>query len=732
MGNLASGFRTQLTSLRFIRKKLQNNLSISTQLSLRVALARVKRVVSIVSGAPASLVRRSASPAKPQAIADDSFKTLPDTAIDERLLSERQTALSERKEIKSSIIIPVFNKAQFTNHCLHSLLNEIDLRDTEVIVVNNGSTDQTAQLLVQIGDCLRVVKNQENLGFVDACNQGAAIARGEFLVFLNNDTEVLPGWLKLLEKTAEQRPSVGAVGSLLLYPDGSIQEAGALVWRNGEAHHYGWRESQDDRRFNFAREVDYCSAASLLIRRKLFEQLGGFDRRFAPAYYEDVDLCFGVRSLGFKVMYQPASRLVHYEGVTAGADTSKGIKQFQIINRVKFVAKWHELLEREQLPKDLKRLTEASSRNRDWPRIIVFDERIPSPDRDAGSLRMFLILKTLGKWSQVIFVPIYRPKDLDYERALWKEGIQTADAVDYGRLLRNESVKAAIVSRPRPAAALIHRIRRANPRVRVVFDMVDTHFIRLQREYEVSGNAHALREAQHYRKLERRLAQASDLVWCASPEDKEVMEREVPGRRIEVVPTIHELRDRGKAFADRQDLLFIGNLAHRPNEDAILFFMREVYPRIQQALPNVRLDIIGDNASPETIAFDSETVRVKGHVSDVEPYLRERRVFVAPLRFGAGIKGKIGESMSYGLPVVTTSVGAEGFGLTNEVNVMIADAPADFAAAVVRLYSDKELWERLAANSHRHIEQNFTPEVIAETINGSIKATVLLESSERP
>jgi O-antigen biosynthesis protein len=723
--------------LHFIKKKLQENLSISAKLSLRTVVARSKGALLFVTGLPVRLAQRTVEIISgrrlqlPGNLAGKSHSSAPLSLAENisadatrLLLTKSRKELTAPGEIRVSIVIPVFNKAEFTLNCLHSLLHEIDLRGTEIIVVNNASTDRTAEILAQFSDLVRVISNEENRGFVDACNQGAAVARGKFLVFLNNDTEVLPGWLNNLEETAEQSPSVGAVGSLFLYPDGSIQEAGAIVWRNGEAHHYGCGASADDRRFNFAREVDYSSAASLLIRKDLFDRLGGFDRRFAPAYYEDVDLCFGVRSLSYKVMYQPASRLVHYEGVTAGADTSKGIKQFQISNREKFVTKWHEVLEREQLPKDLKRLTEASKRNRDWPRIIVFDERIPTPDRDAGSLRMFLILKTLAKWSHVIFVPINRPKDLDYERALWKEGIETADAVDYRRLLRNENVKTALVSRPGPAAALIHRIRRANPRVRVLFDMVDTHFVRLQREYEVSSNAHARTEAQRYRKLERRLARASDLVWCASPEDKEVMKREVPGCRIEVVPTIHELHDCGKPFADREGLLFIGNLAHRPNEDAILFFIREIFPRIRQAFPNMQLDIIGDNPSLEISAFNSETVRIEGYVPDVEPYLRERRVFVAPLRFGAGIKGKIGESMSYGLPVVTTTMGAEGFGLVHEHNAMIADTPEDFAAAVARLYSEKELWQTLAANSHRHIEQNFTPQVISKTIDSSIKATV--------
>jgi glycosyltransferase involved in cell wall biosynthesis len=379
------------------------------------------------------------------------------------------------------------------------------------------------------------------------------------------------------------------------------------------------------------------------------------------------------------------------------------------------------LLAAPRLARKSKPVTDTGSRKRDWPRIIVFDERVPSPDRDAGSLRMFLILKTLAEWCQVVFVPFNRPQSADYESALWKEGIETADAVDYRKLLKNKNVKAAIVSRPSMGAALIHRIRRVNPRVSIIFDMVDTHFLRYQREYEISGEAAVLAEAERYRKLERKLAQQSDLVWSASSEDKGVMEREVPGKRIEVVPTIHELRDHGEAFTARADLLFIGNLAHRPNEDAVLFFMNEVYPQIRELLPNVRLDIIGDNPSRAITAYDSDDVRVRGYVPDVEPYLEKRRVFVAPLRFGAGIKGKVGEAMAHGIPVVTTSIGAEGFGLTHRLDVMIADDPQSFAKAVAELYSQRELWETIARKARQRIEKHFTPEVIAKTINNSLR-----------
>jgi GT2 family glycosyltransferase/glycosyltransferase involved in cell wall biosynthesis len=721
-----------LTSpLHFIKKQLQDKLSISAKLSIRMLGAGINSSLAFVVELPARLTKRIGEIAEGRGLKTSNAYSIDSPTLTNdvadyataHLLAKGRAELDDRKEIKSSIVIPVFNKAEFTLHCLHSLLKEIDLRETEVIVVENASTDDTPDMLSKFKDVIHVIRNEENRGFVDACNQGAAAARGAFLVFLNNDTEVLPGWLRSLEETVQDNPATGAVGSLLLYPDGSIQEAGAIIWNNGEAQHYGWSASPDDRQFNFAREVDYCSAASLLIRRELFEQLGGFDRRFAPAYYEDVDLCFGVRALGFKVIYQPASRVVHYEGVTAGRDVRTGIKHFQLTNRQHFVEKWRAVLERDHQKKNLKRLSQAA-RRLPGPIVLVFDERIPSPDRDAGSARMFMILKALAQWSHVVFVPLNRPQGIEYEEALWRAGIETADAVDYRRLLRRPNVQAAIVSRPSVAEAMIPRIRRANKRVAVVFDMVDAHFIRLQRESQISGDAKILREAERYEKLETRLARASDLIWCNSSADQAVMQTSAAGKRIEVIPTIHALHDRGKPFSERRDLLFVGNLAHKPNADAVHHFMAEIFPLITASLPDIKLFIVGDNATAEFHAHGSENVRVTGYLSDIEPLLHSCRVFIAPLRFGAGVKGKVGEAMSYALPVVTTSIGAEGFGLTDGLNAMIADTPKPFAMAVVRLYSDQDLWERVAENSWRVVAENFTPGKIAETINNSIKETV--------
>ncbi|MEP6742091.1 MAG: glycosyltransferase family 2 protein, partial [bacterium] len=240
--------------MRFIKKKLQDNLSVSSKLFLRALFANAKRTTSYAVNVPFEFAQRVIEVAAPK-LSTRSYSLepyqLPEIEVVPvaSLLAQTVSAALKSEDLKTSIIIPVFNKAEFTLGCINSLLQEINLNETEIIVVDNASTDETPEMLSILGDLVRVIRNEENRGFVDACNQGAAVARGQFLVFLNNDTKVLPGWLDHLLTTIENRRSVGAVGSMFLYPDGSIQEAGAIVWNNGEAHHYGWSALPGDRRF---------------------------------------------------------------------------------------------------------------------------------------------------------------------------------------------------------------------------------------------------------------------------------------------------------------------------------------------------------------------------------------------------------------------------------------------------------------------------------------------------
>lgn len=624
------------------------------------------------------------------------------------------------RPLRTSIVLLCYNEIELTFQCLRSLLREVALDHTEIIVVDNASSDETKRVLSYFGAAIRTIHLDANVGCVGGYNEGARAARGEYLVFLNNDTVVLPGWLESLVETADKDPQAGAVGSMFIYPDWTLQEAGGIIWRSGEAFPYGRGKSPEDPRFNFSREVDYCASASLLIRRDLFERLGGFDARYAPISYEDADICCGVRSLGYKVIYQPGSRILHVEGATAGRGVRTGFRQQQLLNQEKFRAKWHETLERDHFAQGSV-LTERAADRRAGPAVLVVSDRVPTPDRDAGSARMVFTLDLLARWCRPVFVSLSKERWPEYERQLWKLGVQTIGSAHFLDLAGRGTFEVAILSRPHVAEALLPALRSVDPSLKIIFDMVDASFIRLEREYEVTRDERTAQEARHYRELELRLARASNLVWCASPEDKRGVAAEVPEVRIEVIPTIHPLHQRGRSFAEREHLLFLGNLAHRPNADAVHHFVRDIFPAVKRALPGVKLYVVGDNVTPEIAAYASADVEVLGYVPDIEPLIRGCRLMVVPLRYGAGIKGKLGESLSFGLPVVTTSTGAEGFGLTDGVEVLIRDEPQEFAAATVRAYEQEDLWEGLAKHGYRHIEKHFTPEVVAEVVNSSVR-----------
>ena len=242
-----------------------------------------------------------------------------------------------------SIVIPVFNNWSLTRRCLASIRLAGSLDLLEVIVVDDASTDVTKQALDDIRG-IRVIRNDSNVGFTRAANRGAQAARGRYTFFLNNDTAMLPGCVAaLLEAMSDA--SIGAAGARLVYPSGRLQAAGGVIWSDGTGWNIGHYRNPALAEFSVRRDVDYCSAAALAIRTELLAELGYFDERFAPAYYEDTDLCFRVRALGWRVVVEPEAMVVHWEGMTHGTERRRGLsgahtKSNQGLNRVKFVEKW--------------------------------------------------------------------------------------------------------------------------------------------------------------------------------------------------------------------------------------------------------------------------------------------------------------------------------------------------------------------------------------------------------
>ena len=582
-----------------------------------------------------------------------------------------------------TVVIPVCGNSGRTMQCLASISRVPPGLPFEVIVVHDGAPDDALAALEKAGVIHRVYA-PEGVGFIRACNLAAQAARGDYLCFLGSDTAVTAGWLDELWRTFQEFPGTGLAGSKFTHVDGSLQEAGGIVAYGRSVIARGHLQNSLLPEYNYAREVDYCSAASIMVPKALFAALGGFNPKLPPADRADVDLALRVRDAGYRVIYQPLSTVVrdHHMHDNERVGSAGAC-------RPETTARWNE--------------RDDAGECMAGRRVLVIEHCTLTPDQDSGSAMVFNLLLLLREMNfQVTFIPeenlVYAP---GYTARLQRVGVEVLYApyvTSVEQHLQESGARYDLVFLFRPGVYLRHfaTVRQYCPHAKTLYHTVDLHYLRLQREAQMRNDAAGLAWAAEMKQLELGAMRAVNASIVLSTAELEMLRRELPTEKIHLFPMIMDVRGTDRGYPARRDIIFVGGYRHPPNIDAVRFFALEVMPHLRGRLPGVRFHAAGSNPPAEILELACEDVIIHGFVAELNPLLDSMRISVAPLRYGAGIKGKIGTAMASGLPVVATSIAAEGMSLTDGANILVADGAPAIASTVARLYDDEVLWNRLS------------------------------------
>lgn len=622
---------------------------------------------------------------------------------------------------KVSIIIPVFNGWEMNYKCLRSIYKNTHGVSYEVIIADDLSSDETAKIKDYIKN-ITVVRNETNLGFLKNCNNAVKYAKGNYIHFLNNDTQVTNGWLSSLTELLDNRPDIGMVGSKLVYPNGRLQEAGGIIWQDASGWNFGHNQDPESPEFNYVKEVDYISGASIMLRKETWDALNGFDENFSPAYCEDTDLAFQIRKQGMKVVYQPLSVIVHHEGFSHGSDQKPQqgltqIKLYQKLNVTKFKDKWKEDL-KSQLPR-ASDVFWARDRSKGKKTILVIDHYVPTFDKDAGSRTVFQYLEILVELGyNVKFLGDNFYKSEPYTTILQQKGIEVLFGSFYANnwqqwILDNQQfIDFVLLNRPHISIKYIDFLKK-KINAKILYYGHDLHYVRELKEYDLTKDEDKKKASAEWKKTEFRLFEKSDVILTPTPTEKEIIKADFPDKEIEVMPAFFypEIAKPITNFNGRKGLLFVGGFVHTPNVDAVEWFVEKVLPLVRKQIPDIQLFVVGSNTPERIMQLASDNVIIKGFLSDdhLQEMYQTVRMAVTPLRYGAGLKGKTVEAMVKGLPLVSTSFGIEGMpGIDNILQAN--DTEESFANAIISNYNDTEKLDKLSASLVKYASEHFTKE----------------------
>lgn len=644
--------------------------------------------------------------------------------LDENSTYFYQLVFPVSKKPLVSIVIPVYNQWEYTYKCLQSILENTSDVDYEVIIANDLSTDETKNIDDYVKN-IKILCNSNNLKFLRNCNNAAKYAIGKYIHFLNNDVVVHPKWLSSLISLAEQNSDIGIVGSKLIYPDGRLQEAGGIIWNDATGWNFGRLDDPEKPEYNYVKETDYVSGASLLISKDLWDKLGGFDELFFPAYFEDTDLAFRVRQLGYKVVYQPLSVITHFEGISHGTDENSGQKRYQTINRQKFLDRWKEVLNTDHF-NNAQNVFLARDRSKTKKQVLVIDHYVPHFDSDAGSRSTFSYVKLLVEMRfNVKFIGDNFFRHEPYTTILQQMGIE----VLYGNFYATSVNKWIIENGHYFDIVIVHRMHIApkyldvlkkHTHAKLAYVGHDLQFLSSQRKYELTQELSYKQDVEKFKSIEKRIFNTVDIILPFSSYEAPYITKIVPDKIVKTIPVFFfdNVFENKYQFNERKDILFVGGFGHPPNVDGICWFVKEIFPLVQKANEGIKLYIVGSKPTEEVKGLVSDSIIVTGYISDEELGLFYNRckVAVLPLRYGAGVKGKLLEALYHQIPTVITEVAAEGVPDIEEYS-LISRSPIEFAENINILCSDEQLWHDYSSRGKELILKNYSKEAAKKILS---------------
>lgn len=693
---------------------------------IRWTLTKLSKLFGSTNNSIEQIEQRYSPSTKPEIAtnqdeAKQSSRKLARTALEFFLSSRSKLKLPSSANPKISILIVAYNQAELTFRCLLSLIENTP-QEAEVIIVDNGSYDETQDLLSQV-EGAHVIRNEENLHFIGGANQAANQARGKYILFLNNDTQILSGSIQSAINTIESDPNIGAVGAKLILPDGSLQEAGGIVWNDGSCIAYGRGDNPFASQYMFMRDVDYCSGAFLLTKRKTFLEHDRFDEAYKPAYYEDADYCLKLWNKGMRVVYDPNAAVIHYEfGSSMIKETAI---QLQIANRKIFVSNHRPELANHADPK-VANVLEARIHEQPIKKVLFIDDRVPHPTIGSGFPRAHAILLALRRLN--CFVTCY-PMFLineDWSSAYSDVPQEVEIILGAGHLSlqkfleeRKDFYDAVIISRS-PNMEIVQQLRQKREdlfqNVRVIYDSEALFSMRDAQLRQAKGEDISEDETQKLIQKEMGLADGVDVVVSASHTEQEVMSSHLT-QPVHVLAHCVTIAPTTRSFSERNGLLFVGAIhdEESPNADAVRWFIKEIFPLIQDKSA-LHLTIAGLDHSDSIAALSADGIHIAGYVEDLTNIYDTAKIFIAPSRFAAGIPLKILDAAAHGIPVVATSLLGQQLGWINGEELLLADNPEDFAESCIKLYNDPMLWQKLRDNALNRVTKDCSQESFDQTL----------------